>query len=636
MSENSDNRPSADELVYNFRRERPARGFAKLAIFGTIVGVLGLLGWQLYGQGQGPDSNYSDSNYSGGSAVNTGGALTHTVAKGRLLVTVVAAGNMESAKNVEVKCQVAGGTSILKIVPEGTEVEAGELLVTLDSSTIEDQLNAQKNNLGKAQASKIQAEENFGAAEIAVQEYAEGTFVKELQTADANINIAQENLRSSEKLLEHTRKMSRKGFTTSLQVEADEFAVERSKLELLSAKTAKDVLEKFSKRKMLKELEAKREAARALVTSEQAAFNLEKSKLERLERQRINCEIKAPQNGIVIYANDQGGGRGFGSGTGVKIEEGATVKEMQTILRLPDLSNMQVKMTVHESKVERLKVGMPASVKIGERDFQGKIISIANQPEPGSWMNANLKEYATIVKIGGEADGLKPAMTAEVEVLIADLNDILTVPVSCVVEQGGKFNAWAVNGPNKFERRPLTVGLTNDKVFEIKDGLKDGDVVLLNPKAMVEEARKEEPRTGPLEEDPNKKFGAAALKSDPNGSEKKGTGGEKKVAKDDKPAGTDGNAPAATSGGQPKSAGGFKMPTVADIMKQDTDGDGKISKDEADDRMKSRWDQNDTNADGFIDRQEAKEMVDRIAKFIKSMQNGGGGPGGPPAGPGGQ
>ena len=631
MSENSEARPSADELVYNFRRERPARGFAKFAVFGTIVGVLGLLGWQLYGQGQG-----SDLNSSGGSAVNTGGALTHTVAKGRLLVTVVAAGNMESAKNIEVKSQVAGGTTILKIVSEGTEVEAGELLVTLDSSTIEDQLNAQKINLGKAQASKIQAEENFGAAEIAVQEYAEGIYVKELQTAEANINIAQENLRSSENLLEHTRKMSRKGFVTSLQVEADEFSVARSKLELQSARTAKDVLEKFSRKKMLKELEAKREAAGALVTSEQAAFNLEQVKKTRLERQLANCEIKAPQNGIVIYANDQGGGRGMGSSSGVKIEEGATVRDSQTILRLPDLSNMQVKMTVHESKVERLKVGMPASVKISDREFQGKIVTIANQPEPGSWMNANLKEYATIVKIGGEADGLKPAMTAEVEVLIADLSDILTVPVSCVVEQGGRFNAWVVSGPNKFERRPLTVGLTNDKVFEIKDGLKEGDVVLLNPKAMVEEARKEEPRTGPQEGDTNKKFGAAALKSEPNGSEKKSHGGEKKVANDDKPAGAGPNAPATTSGGQPKAAGGFKMPTVAEIMKQDTDGDGKISKDEASEQLKSRWEQNDTDGDGFLDRKEAKEMVDRITKFIKERQAGGGGPGGAPAGPGGQ
>ena len=631
MSATTESRPSADDLVYRFRREKPTRHLGTLAICVFVVGVAGFLGWQWYGKTK------SSETMAAGTTANSGGALTHTVGTSRLLITVVAAGNMESAKNIDVKCQVAGGAAILWIVPDGQEVQEGDMLVKLDSSSIEDQLNAQKINLGKAQASKIQAEENFGAAELGVQEYAEGTFVKDLQTAEANINIAQENLRSSENLLEHTRKMSRKGFTTSLQVEADEFAVERSKLELDSAKTSKSVLEKFTRKKMLKELEAKREASGALKTSEQAGFDLEQSKLKRLERQLLNCEIKAPQNGIVIYANEQGGGRGFGGSSSVKIEEGATVRDAQTILRLPDLGNMQCKMTVHESKVERLKVGMPANIRISDHEFQGKIISIANQPEPGSWMNANLKEYATIVKIDGEAEGLKPAMTAEVEVLVADLVDVFTVPVSCIVEQGGKFNAWVVTGLNKFERRPLVVGMTNDKLFEIKDGLRDGDVVLLNPRAVVDEARKEEPRTGAPDTDPKKKFGGAALKTEASAPKNGSTGddkSEKKVATDDKPAA--GDAPKTSggpAGGAPRSGPPFKMQTVTEIMKQDKDGDGKISKDEADDRTKARWEQNDTNGDGFVDRQEAKEMVDRIAAYMKQLQQNGGGA---PAGPGGQ
>ena len=612
-------RPSADELVYNFRRERPTRRLGMLALGGLFVAALMLLGWQRYGQGGASETKPK------GTTINAGGALTHTVGKSRLLITVVAAGNMESAKNIDVKCQVAGGAAILWIVPDGKEVQEGELLVKLDSSSIEDQLNAQKINLGKAHASKIQAEENFGAAELAVQEYAEGTFVKELQIAEANINIAQENLRSSENLLEHTRKMSRKGFTTSLQVEADEFAVERSKLELDSAKTSKSVLEKFSRKKMLKELEAKREAARALVTSEQAGFDLEQSKLKRLERQLLNCEIKAPQNGIVIYANEQGGGgRGFSSGSGVKIEEGATVRESQTILRLPDLGNMQCKMTVHESKVERLRIGMPANVRISDREFQGKIISIANQPEPGSWMNANLKEYATIVKIDGEADGLKPAMTAEVEVLVADLADVFTVPVSCIVEQGGKFNVWVVTGLNQFERRTLVVGMTNDKLFEIKDGLKEEDVVLLNPRAVVDEARKEEPRTGALDVDPNKKFGSAALKTEPN-APKHGSGDDKKVAKDEAP-------PAGDASGARK-AGPRRPPSVAEFLKSDADKDGKISKSEAPaGPMQQFFDNNDADKDGFLNETEVKAMVERMKAFSRPPEGGGG----PSAAPGGQ
>lgn len=619
-------RSSADDVIFRFKHERPTRGPGRVVLGVLFVAALTLGGVSYFGSGS-KKSGEAD----GSTLASVSGALTHTAARSRLLITVVAAGNLESSKNLEVKCQVAGGSSILWIVPDGKEVEQGEVIVKLDQSSIDDLLNSQRINLEKAMASKIQAQEDHGAAILSVQEYDEGTFLKEQQIAEANINIAQENLRSSQNLLEHTRKMSRKGFVTALQVEADEFSVERSKLELESAKLSKKVLQDFTREKTLKDLRAKREAAAAKERAEQAGFKLESDRLERLERQVRNCEIKAPQNGMVIYANDQGSGRGGGSSS-VKIEEGAMVRESQTILRLPDLANMQVKMTVHESKIEQLKVGMPANIRVTDREFQGKIVAIANQPEPGSWFQSNIKEYATIVKIDGAAESLKPGLTAETEVLIADLPNVIAVPVSCVVEQSGKYLAWVVTGPNKIEKRTLLVGMTNQKLIEVSDGLREGDVVLLNPRAIVEEARKEEPRAAPSEGESNKKFGSSSAKSDVGSTKNGAAGNDKKMAEapEEKPKSTDGQS----ATGTPKAAGGFKMPTVTDIMKQDADKDGKISKEEADERMKQRWEQNDTNADGFVDRAEAKEMVDRMAKFMKQRQEQGGG--GPPAAPGGQ
>jgi len=115
--------------------------------------------------------------------------LTHTVRRGEMLVTVVEDGNVESAKNVEIKCQVAGGTSILSIIKDGTEVKEGEKLVELDASQLEDQINQQKITYEKARSALVQAEKDFQVAEISVKEYIEGTYKKEIQDAEAQITI---------------------------------------------------------------------------------------------------------------------------------------------------------------------------------------------------------------------------------------------------------------------------------------------------------------------------------------------------------------------------------------------------------------------------------------------------------------
>jgi len=137
--------------------------------------------------------------------------LRATVRRGDLMVTVIEDGNLESAVNIDIKCEVAGGTAILWIVDDGTEVKEGEKLVELDSSTLEEQINTQRIAFEKARAAKIQAEKDFAAAKLAVDEYLQGTFVKELQTQEAQVTIAMENLRTSENTLNHSERMFRKG-----------------------------------------------------------------------------------------------------------------------------------------------------------------------------------------------------------------------------------------------------------------------------------------------------------------------------------------------------------------------------------------------------------------------------------------
>ena len=552
--------------------------------------------------------------------------LTHTVARADLLITVTEDGNVESASNVDIKCQVAGGSSIIWIIPDGSTVEKGDKLVEMDSSAIEEQISTQRIAYEKALSTRSQSEKNFEVAKIAVEEYLDGTFKKALQDAEAAITIAMENLRSSQNALEHAEKMFRKGYVSSLELEGQKFGVERSRIELESAKTAKDVLERYTKAKTLQELQGLRDNAESQMKSDFAAYDLEKARLDRLEAQLKNCTIFAPAEGMVVYANEQGGRGGQQQSA---IEEGAAVRERQTILRLPDLSLMQVKVKVHESKVDQISAGMPARIRILERNFTGQVTSTSNQPEPTQWFTGNVKEYATIVRIDGDPDGLRPGLTAAVEILAADLRNVVTLPVAAVIEKRGDYFCWVL--ANKVpQKRPLVLGMSNDQFVEVKDGVVEGDEVILNPRAVVAEARTmlEDVETADADRFGEATFNPGAAGGGP-GARGEGPGAGRPGA-DGPSGGADG---AADPGGSRRGRGGRgggeggrdgRGGGGGGMSRLDTDGDGKISKDEAPPMMQDRFDEIDSNSDGFID---SAEMSAMRAKF-GGGQGGSGGRGG--------
>jgi hypothetical protein len=283
-----------------------------------------------------------------------------------------------------------------------------------------------------------------------------------------------------------------------------------------------------------------------------------------LKEQLDNCLVKAPKDGMVVYANESGR-----RSDGPQIEEGASVREGQALIRLPDLTQMQVNVKVHESKVERLRRGLRAGIKIQDRRFQGSVISIANQPERTWFYSANIKEYATIVRIDGESSGLRPGMTAEVEILVANLEDVLSVPVQAVVQQGENFYCW-VETPKGAERRPVVIGATNNTFIEIKDGVLEGDEVLLNPRTVMSEARRE---IETEQEDITARFGAVPE-------------GDPKQSPPDN-AVSDGDAP------------------PHNFSQLDKDGDGKISRQEVSKRLRPHFDRIDANGDGTLCRTQA-------------------------------
>lgn len=615
-------------------------------------------------------------------------AKIHEVKRGNLKVTITESGNLESAANVELKSGVPGVTSILTIVTDGTQVKKGEELVLLDSSELESQIENQEITVQSAEQARLASEKDFTVAEIAVKEYLEGNFTKDQKTIKSNIVIAEENLRSAQNALGHARRMARKGYITQLQLAAEEFSVERAQLELELRETELMVLEDFTKEKTLADLNSKKEVAESKKKSEEETYKMQLAKLNKYKGQLEKCKIFAPQDGMVVYANDMGMGARMGQ-QGPKIEEGAQVKEFQSIIKLPDLSKMQVKVAINESKIQLL-VPRPepyiASVKIQDKMYNGKITYVASQPEPGDWWGGSVKKFATLVRIEGVHQGLKPGMTAEVKIFVNEKKGVVLVPPQAVVERSPKkFCVYVVeNGQAK--RRNVELGATNDTQVEITNSLDEGELVLLNPRRFVEEANEsdeDEQRASdrdasdaaagksggsPGETSANSGSTAAPAASDAKAGDAAATTAATTAAPTAAPAGdapadapkTEGApadapktdappadapkteaAPAdvpktegAPANGAPgkggaagnKGGGRGRMPTWKEL---DKDKDGKVSKEEAPEWMQQFFDAMDPNGDGFLDKAEQKQ-IDEMMKQRKAKMKAGGGMGGPP------
>ena len=404
------------------------------------------------------------------------------VRRGDVLKTLVVEGSVESARNIELKCQLAGGSTLLWIIPDGSPVREGDELARFDSSLLDEQVSAQTILVEQARAAKISAERSVSAAEISVQEYREGLYAQTRQQLELAALLAEHNLNQAENKLTQARKLTRGGFINAVQLGGEIDGLERAKLDLGVARRAIEVLDKFTKPKTIAELESLRDGAQATLHAAEATFDLESSRLDRLKTQLTYCVLRAPQDGMVIYANDPRSN----SGDAPQIQEGANIRQHQTVLQLPNLDRMQVRALVHESQMFQLHPGLKARIRIQEHEYTGVVETLANQPERTRRSQPQIKQYAATVRIEQSPENLRPGQTAETEILLAHRDDVLTAPVTAVVQQGDDVWAWVQNGDST-ERRAVKLGAVNEKLAEISSGLHEGDVLVSNPRVHLAE-----------------------------------------------------------------------------------------------------------------------------------------------------
>ncbi len=622
--------------------------------------------------------------------------IVEPVKRGPLEITITERGNLESANNQTLVCMVEGeaGTGILKIVDEGTLVEKDQVLVELDSSKLRNDATAQQIVVEQAAATLKTAEKNveiqitqndsdIAAAQLKLdlavldlKKYEEGEYEQLKNTIKGEIELAFEEQSRAKDKYDFTKRLIKKGYAKQSEVEADRVALSKANINLSVAEEKLTVLNNFTAKRQIAELHAnsieferelsrvKLKAAAALAKYEadlsaaRLKYEVEKSTYDKIQRQLEYCTIRAPRDGLVVYVNQRQGG--FRGGSEPLIYEGAKVKERQPIINLPDVKNMQVNARVHESKISMVRKGLPATIhldaKAGET-FHGEVSTVSLVPTSGNWPNVNLKEYITFIKLTDEIEKvsqLKPGLTAEVEILIDRLSDVLQVPVQSFVERGGRHFAWVVEG-EKIVRKEVKIGDSNDQVTQVVSGLVEGEKVVQTPRTVIpkEIVQLEEDVPATIES------GTSGLKTPEPGQRAGGPPGEggrrggrgggrgERGSPGESAAGPGGGGGLASEGqpgaggrgvGGPgeggrgeggqwaggRGGGGRGGDPMARFQSMDQNADGKITEDEMPEWMKARFAAMDANGDKAIDKD---EWLKAAAAF-----QAGGGRGGPPGG----
>ena len=534
-----------------------------------------------------------------------------SVERGEFVSQVLDQGEIQSSDNVEIRCQVRarnGDVGVLSIIPEGTIVSGGELLVKLDSTSFEKELEEQKVSVANAETDVIQAEADHSAAIATLKEYEQGVFVEAQKTiqnevfdAEAEISNALQEITQAEAVLEHSKKLQNKGFITDQQLESDTFSVERARFTLRRAENSLDlakeklsVLENITREKEVNILKSDIKAANIRLTNQREAKKVELAKLAEINTQIENCTVRVPpevSEGQVVYGKESSRGRDEWV-----LEEGASVRENQVMIRLPNPNKMEVKTLVNEQSITRIVEGQIAEIRVdalSDRLLSG-VVTHVNQYAESSRYSSSVRKYAVLVRILNPPPTLKPGMNASCSIQVEFQPNVLKAPVQTAYSAGDKNFCLVKKGEDEWETREINVADDNSQVLWITSGLEEGEEVVMNPGAYLQIM--ELPDVN-LEEkielsDEDQQYADKAKKDQPAGS-----------ATANRPAGN----PPGGAGPGGAGPGGAGMPVkeivTRSMNRYDTNSDGKIDQTESaavEGRGKAMIGRADKNGDGEI------------------------------------
>ena len=357
-----------------------------------------------------------------------------------LRASVTASGEIVATRYADLGSSVMGRLVSLR-VREGDRVTAGQVLARIDP---------------------IQAQSAVASSAAALQalEAEAGGANNQVRAAQADITVATSRQTEAQRALQRARELASSGLLAQSELDAAVAAADTAVAQVTAATAAL----------------ARAEQSRSAATQRVAQGRAERA---RVGDQLSKTEITAPIAGVV---------------TRLDVEEGEMVvmgvqnQPGSILMTISDLSALDAEVKVAEADVLRLALENRATITLDAlagRTYTGRVVDIGASALPQIGTQAAAREFRVKVRLEGDVATLRPGLTCDTEILVAERRNVLAVPLQAVVERNGVSGLFVVEG-GRAAFTPVTTGIIGGLTIEVT-GVNEGASIVAGPFQVLRE-----------------------------------------------------------------------------------------------------------------------------------------------------
>jgi multidrug efflux pump subunit AcrA (membrane-fusion protein) len=375
--------------------------------------------------------------------------VTAKVKKGKFPIEVTTTGELFSKSSEKVRGPMeltqmyVWNIKIQDIIPDGTIVDSGQYVATLDKEVISNKIKDEETNLEKL----------------------------EVQLTKTKLDTSSELRNGRDELINLKYVLEERKIALEQSKYEPPAIIRQVQIDLEKGQRAFDQADKNYKLKYEKCLANMQEV--------NASYNQALRKLTRMTDILKKFIITAPKSGMIVYARNWDGG---------KITTGSTIGTFECIVaELPNLKDMVSQTYVNEIDISKVKVGQEVQIGVDafpQKKFTGKVLEVANIGE--QLRGSNAKVYEVRITVNEFDSILRPSMTTKNKILTSVIDSVCFIPIEGLFNNDSLTFVYKKNG-GSVSRQQVIAGQSNDNEIIIRAGLEENDEILLVPPEKAEE-----------------------------------------------------------------------------------------------------------------------------------------------------